>query len=275
MKGLIAKTVCLFLVVGILLCYQVKANSRAVLIAAHDSEQSEADALQKKYDKQVAEAKAAYEGTSTAVDLKYKDGTYQGSSMGFGADITVEITVENDKITALEVLDHSGEDDAYYNTAAAVVDTILANGSTEGVDTVSGATFSSTGIIGAVNEALSTAEYTDEEKAELKAESESSAESTESTASVYKDGTYQGSSMGFGADITVEITVENDKITALEVLDHSGEDDAYYNTAAAVVDTILANGSTEGVDTVSGATFSSTGIIGAVNAALEEAENNG
>ncbi len=273
MKGLIAKTVCLFLVVGILLCYQVKANSRAALIAAHDSEQSEADALQNEYDKQVAEAKAAYEGTSTTTDLKYKDGTYQGASMGFGGDITVEVTVENDKITALEVLDHSGEDDAYYNTAAAVVDAILANGTTDGVDTVSGATFSSTGIIGAVNEALSTAEYTDEEKAELKAESESSAESTESTASVYKDGTYQGASMGFGGDITVEVTVENDKITALEVLDHSGEDDAYYNTAAAVVDAILANGTTDGVDTVSGATFSSTGIIGAVNDALEEAKN--
>ncbi len=154
MKGLIAKTVCLFLVVGILFCYQVKANTRAELIAAHDSEQSEADALQKEYDKQVAEAKAAFEGKSTEVDLKYKDGKYQGSSMGFGGDITVEITVENDKITALEVLDHSGEDDAYFNTAVAVVDTILENGSTDGVDTVSGATFSSTGIIGAVNAAL-------------------------------------------------------------------------------------------------------------------------
>ena len=274
MKGLIAKTVCLFLVVGILLCYQVKANSRAALIAAHDSEQSEADALQKEYDKQVAETKAAYEGTSTTADLKYKDGTYQGASMGFGGDITVEVTVENDKITALEVLDHSGEDDAYYNTAVAVVDTILANGSVDGVDTVSGATFSSTGIIGAVNDALSTAEYTDEEKAELKAESAAKNESSsESTASVYKDGTYQGASMGFGGDITVEVTVENDKITALEVLDHSGEDDAYYNTAVAVVDTILANGSVDGVDTVSGATFSSTGIIGAVNDALEEAKN--
>ena len=274
MKGLIAKTVCLFLVVGILLCYQVKANSRAALIAAHDSEQSEADALQKEYDKQVAEAKAAYEGTSTTADLKYKDGTYQGASMGFGGDITVEVTVENDKITALEVLDHSGEDDAYYNSAVAVVDTILANGSVDGVDTVSGATFSSTGIIGAVNDALSTAEYTDEEKAELKAESAAKNESSsESTASVYKDGTYQGASMGFGGDITVEVTVENDKITALEVLDHSGEDDAYYNSAVAVVDTILANGSVDGVDTVSGATFSSTGIIGAVNDALEEAKN--
>ncbi len=159
MKGLIAKTVSLFLVVGILLCYQVNANSRAELISAHDNEQAQADELHKEYDKQVAEAKAAFEGAeSAAAELKYKDGTYTGSATGFGGDIKVEIKVENDVITSLEVLDHSGEDDAYFNTASAVIDTILKNGSTDGVDTVSGATFSSTGIIGAVNAALEEAE---------------------------------------------------------------------------------------------------------------------
>ncbi len=275
MKSIIAKTVSLCLIIGVMLCYQINASSRANLVAEHEAEQKEADALQAEYDQQVADAKAAAEGkSSNASDRIYNDGTFTGIATGFGGDIEVQITLENDKITDLQVLSHSGEDDAYYNTATSVIDEILANGSTDGVDTVSGATFSSTGIIDAANEALASAELTDEEKAELNAEL-AQAESSESddASSVYKDGTYTGTATGFGGDIEVQITLENDKITDLQVLSHSGEDDAYYNTATSVIDEILANGSTDGVDTVSGATFSSTGIINAVNTALEEAMN--
>ncbi|WP_422487054.1 FMN-binding protein [Gudongella sp. DL1XJH-153] len=76
---------------------------------------------------------------------------------------------------------------------------------------------------------------------------------------------------GFGGDITVEVTLEGDTITSVEVLSHEESagisDPAIEETPAAIV----AANSTE-VDTVSGATYTSDGIIEAVNAALESAE---
>ena len=52
----------------------------------------------------------------------------------------------------------------------------------------------------------------------------------------------------------------------------SGEDSAYLSQAEGVINSIISAQSTD-VDTVSGATFSSTGIINAVNDALGKAEN--
>lgn len=80
-----------------------------------------------------------------------------------------------------------------------------------------------------------------------------------------------GVGSGFGGDLTVEVTVEGTTITNVEVISHSDtagiSDSAIEQVPAAIVE---AN-STE-VDTVSGATYTSEGIIEAVNAALESAE---
>ena len=54
---------------------------------------------------------------------------------------------------------------------------------------------------------------------------------------------------------------------------HQGEDSAYLSQAESVIDSILSAQSTD-VDTVSGATFSSTGILNAVDDALGKAENS-
>lgn len=102
------------------------------------------------------EAKAAYdlamqEQNETASE--YTDGTYEGEAEGFGGPVKVQVTVEQGQITAIDVLSHTQEDDAYYNSAVAVIDEMLEEQTTE-VDTVSGATFSSNGIIGAVEDAL-------------------------------------------------------------------------------------------------------------------------
>ena len=83
----------------------------------------------------------------------YKDGTYTGSAMGFGGNISVSVTVENGNITAIDVTDHAAEDDSFDDMAAAVIPKIISAQSTD-VDTVSGATFSSTGIRDAAAEAL-------------------------------------------------------------------------------------------------------------------------
>ncbi len=103
-------------------------------------------------------------------------------------------------------------------------------------------------------------------KAMAEIESEKNAESN------YKDGIYNGEAKGFGGTVAVEVTVENGKINKIDVTSHEKEDAAYFDSAIYVIDEMIDEQSTD-VDTVSGATFSSNGIIGAVKDALGKAEN--
>lgn len=105
--------------------------------------------------------------------------------------------------------------------------------------------------------------------------SDADAEDTATTDSdnVYKDGTYTGEAEGYGGTIQVEVTLTGDEITSINVVSAPGEDSAYLSQAESVIDSILSAQSTD-VDTVSGATFSSTGILNAVDAALGNAENS-
>lgn len=87
----------------------------------------------------------------------------------------------------------------------------------------------------------------------------------------YQDGTYEGTAVGFGGDITVEVRVENGRIQVVEIVSAKNEDTAYLEMAKDIIPAILDAQSAE-VDTISGATFSSTGIKDAAAAALEKAE---
>ncbi len=102
-------------------------------------------------------AEEADEAAESEEDLVYKNGTYTGDGQGFGGNIQVQVTLENDTITDIQVVSAPGEDSAYLSQGQGVISTILASQSTD-VDTISGATFSSTGIINAVNDALGKAE---------------------------------------------------------------------------------------------------------------------
>lgn len=90
------------------------------------------------------------------------------------------------------------------------------------------------------------------------------------SAAGYQDGTYEGTGTGFGGDITVSVKVLDGKITKVELVSAPKEDEAYLNTAKKVLDNIT-KAQTAEVDTISGATFSSTGMIEAAKAALTEA----
>lgn len=97
-------------------------------------------------------------------------------------------------------------------------------------------------------------------------------EESDDSENVYKDGTYTGSAQGFGGAITAQVTLANDEITDIQVTSAPGEDSAYLSQGEGVISSIISAQSTD-VDTVSGATFSSTGIINAVVDALGKAEN--
>ena len=104
---------------------------------------------------------------------------------------------------------------------------------------------------------------------EVEADTEEESDDSEN---VYKDGPYTGSAQGFGGAITVQVTLANDEITDIQVTSAPGEDSAYLSQGEGVISSIISAQSTD-VDTVSGATFSSTGIINAVVDALGKAEN--
>lgn len=99
------------------------------------------------------------------------------------------------------------------------------------------------------------------------------AEDTETVDSPYQDGIYEGEAQGYGGTVAVELTIENGKFADLTVVSAEKEDAAYFDAASSLLDTILEEQSTD-VDTVSGATFSSNGIIHATEDALRKAEKS-
>ncbi len=86
----------------------------------------------------------------------------------------------------------------------------------------------------------------------------------------YEDGTYTGEAQGFGGPVSMEVVIEDGKITEVNVLSAEKEDGAYFAMAEDIIPAIIEAQSAE-VDTISGATFSSTGIKDAVTIALEKA----
>ena len=112
----------------------------------------------------------------------------------------------------------------------------------------------------------------DEEIAKLNAKIENteSLEDEDSKNGSYKDGTYTGEADGFGGTVAVEVTVKDGKIEVVEVTSAEKEDSAYLAMAEDIIPKIIEAQRAE-VDTISGATFSSTGIKNAAEQALEQA----
>lgn len=91
-----------------------------------------------------------------------------------------------------------------------------------------------------------------------------------SSGGAYTNGVWKGTAQGFGGDIQVEVTVEGGSITDISIVSAEKEDGAYLSMAEDIIPKIIDAQSAD-VDTISGATFSSTGIKNAVTQALEEA----
>lgn len=222
-----------------------------------------------------AETENAAEDTQTATgSFELADGVYKGSATGFSGPVTVAVTIMDKKITSIDILS-STDDEAFFNRAKGVIDRIIASQSFD-VDVVSGATYSSNGIIGAVKNALTGEKdngVTGKSKQESTSESESDSSLAEiaavQDASAYKDGTYYGTGKGFAGTMKVKVDISGGKIVSISIVS-TKDGDSYVKSASSLLDTIVEKQSTN-VDTVSGATFSSRGIIAAVRSALSQA----
>ena len=210
-------------------------------------------------------------GKKGAIDVK--DGTYKGSANGYGGKVTVNVTVSKKTMTAIDVVSAPGETDSFFQRAKGVIDEMLTAQSTD-VDVVSGATYSSNGIIGAVKNALFGTESNNATAAAANAGNAAGSAPSVSKVSesgTWKDGTYTGSGKGFGGTISVKVTVEDGKISAIDVTSASGETASYFSKAKGIIPKMI-SGQTTNVDAASGATYSSNGIITAVRNALSKAE---
>lgn len=210
-------------------------------------------------------------GKKGAIDVK--DGTYKGSANGYGGKVTVNVTVSKKTMTAIDIVSAPGETDSFFNRAKGVIDEMLTAQSTD-VDVVSGATYSSNGIIGAVKNALFGTESNNATAATANAGNAAGSAPSVSKVSesgTWKDGTYTGSGKGFGGTISVKVTVKDGKISAIDVTSASGETASYFSKAKGIIPKMI-SGQTTNVDAASGATYSSNGIITAVRNALSKAE---
>lgn len=224
------------------------------------------------------ETKEKKEEKKTAVKGSFdlEDGVYKGTGTGYAGDITVSVQIKDKQIVSIDILS-SSDDEAFFSRAKAVIDKII-EGQTLDVDTVSGATFSSRGIISAVKNALTGEKDNSTTGQAQSGQTAAAAGSSTSVAKVedaaaYKDGTYYGSGTGFGGPLKVMVEISGGKIASIQIVENSDGSD-YISKAASLIDSIIATQSTN-VDTVSGATYSSVGIIQAVRDALSQAAVNG
>ena len=242
------------------------------------SEQENADTAEKekKEDKKKDEDKKEEQKSTAKGSFDVSDGTYYGTGTGFAGKIKVAVTVKDKQITAIEIVENEADDDAFFSRAKGVIDKII-SGQTLEVDAVSGATYSSNGIISAVKNALTGAADSGTPASTSAGSSGgssspaggSSSVSTVQDASAYADGTYYGTGTGFSGALTVEVVISGGKISSIQIMDTS-DGDSYIQSASGLISNIIATQSTN-VDTVSGATYSSVGIIEAVRNALSQA----
>lgn len=204
-------------------------------------------------------------GNAEVADLdSVEDGVYSGSADGYSGPISVEVTVEGGEITDVKVLSHS-DSPGISDPAIEEVPAAMVAGNTTEVEVVSGATFTSTGIINAANIAL-TGEAGEASEAPVVDEGEED-EEVEVSDNVFFDGTYTETVEGHNGPMTVEVVVEGNVITSVVVLEHEETDGLADPALEDVPAAIIARNGTD-VDVVSSATVTSEAVIKAVEKAL-------
>ena len=216
---------------------------------------------------QPVEAASSEAEEETLPKLPYADGVYIGSSRGYGGAVRVQVTMENGSITEVEILDASHETKQFLRRAKRLLTTVVETQSWE-VDAVSEATYTSRGILGAVQNAL-TGEVVNNPLPPQPKPAATLVVEEFAAPSIYLDGIYTAEATGFEGQITVQVTVAEDKITDITIL--SAEDEEEYLSRAKQVIPAILEGQSPNVDAVSGATYSSTGILNAVKLALAKA----
>lgn len=200
----------------------------------------------------------------------FQNGIYTGTGEGYRGKVTVTVKVADGKITEL-VLDDYADDKSYMERAKNRIFQEMISRQNTDVDAVSGATYSSNGLIEAVNKALGN----DEGEGKKPEQEESEDKQSFIEAGRFQnltDGIYTGSADAFRGYVEVQVTVEKQKVTDISILSYCDTEEYFFRAAPAVIEQMKAEQSLN-VDAVSGATYSSNGVIHAVANALEIPED--
>lgn len=190
----------------------------------------------------------------TAGAAAFTPGTYEASAQGFGGAINVAVTVDEEAITAIEITG-DGETPALGGAAIEQMSAAyVSQADADGVDSVAGATITSTAVKTAVGNALAQARGEAQEVAEI----------------AFTPGTYEGTAAGYNGDVMLSVTFSEDAIESIEVVS-SAETEHVGDVAYDILFPEIIEYTSTGVDAVSGATFTSRAVFNAVNAAAEQA----
>ena len=181
----------------------------------------------------------------------YTPGTYTAKATGFNPTVPVEVqvTFDAEKITDIKILKH---DDQPFGPQAfeKLVPAILEAQSTK-VDSMTGATMSSTALKTAVDDCIAQASG-----------------KTAATVSKFKPGTYTATVTGHNGPITVTVTCTEDAITEIKA-EHAESPGIGIEAIRLLTGKILDNQSLA-CDSISGATVTSGAFLSAVRECLKQ-----
>lgn len=240
----------------------------------------------------------------------YKDGTYFGSAQGFNGSVKVKVVIKDGKIDSITVVSHTDDQPYFRNAENSIIPAII-KGQTTNVDTVSGATYSSNGIIKAVRNALAKAALSKNSRTD---ESAGSGEEQKPNGTnqipkppaedavkppenyIYKDGEYTNDMKmvlcehprddSWAYYLSVKVTIKDGKIASIKESKKTGKNGEYntqnnsylkrafngLGSRKGMEAKIIEMQGTADVDTVTGATISSNAIIESVNLILHDIE---
>ena len=221
------------------------------------------------WDELQTEEAASNEADGTSSVITFLPGTYEATSeiSGYYGPITVMVTVDDDgRISNIEVTDHVESGDHIQRVLNNLPPLIIAEQTWDvDVDAASGATYSATAFLSAVNVALEEAN-----------DGESAGTTDQNSVVSFTPGTFEATSeiSGYYGPITVMVTIGDDgRISDIEVTDHVESSDHIQRVLNNLPPLIIDEQTNDvDVDAASGATYSANAFLDAVGNALENAQ---
>jgi uncharacterized protein with FMN-binding domain len=125
------------------------------LTAAEETVETENEILSEEENNEIVEVDTEAISEYFLENVILTDGTFTGEGEGFNPGIVVEITISDNKITNIVVIEHDENKEEYYGVPVETIPQEIIDEQNPVVDVVSGATCTSIGIMEAVLDALS------------------------------------------------------------------------------------------------------------------------
>lgn len=195
------------------------------------------------------------------------DGTYVKTAKGFAGEFELTVVIEGGEIVSITV----GENNETTGIGSEAIDKLpgeIADADSIGVESVSGATVTSEAIKAAVGDVIVEAGGNLEDYSV--AVTKKDEEVVDAADIKFNAGTYEGEAIGTGGPIKVKVTLSEDKIESIEIVDDNESAGIGEQVFAKLPAQIIENKSLA-VDSISGATLTSAAVKLAVTNALEQA----